>query len=157
MQKFLNLKYLVLVCLSFLIHTGFAQNDDLKLMEQFETSEKKYPERKVVFIKPKKNNLFARINPLRYIFGSLLFGYQKVISPQIARQCGFEVSCSEFSKNCIQQYGLFKGIALSADRMSRCTRVSGFDLRVPDFNFKTKKIIDPVLFYAHKHTLDSND
>jgi uncharacterized protein len=128
-----------------------AQTSDLDLLENYTSTEKLYPERKVVFIKSKHNSVIAQYNPLRLFFGSLLFAYQKTISPQLSRQCGFEVSCSEFSKNCIQQHGLLKGIALSADRMSRCTRVAGFDLKVTDFRFRTNKIIDPVSFYYHLH------
>jgi uncharacterized protein len=149
-----NHKYLLFL---FFLVSNFvykAQNSDLSILTNFSPDEKIYPERKVAFIKAKKNSLIAKVNPFRLFFGSLLYVYQKGISPQISRQCGFEVSCSEFSKTCIQQHGLFKGIALSADRMSRCTRIASFDLKIVDFDFKSKKIIDPVSFYKHNHTLD---
>jgi uncharacterized protein len=154
MHKSQNHKYLSIVCMLVYAFTFHAQSRDLDILTHFSPTEKKYNERKVVFIKAKSKSMIAKVNPIRIIFGSLLFAYQKSISPQISRQCGFEISCSEFSKNCIQQHGLFKGIALSADRMSRCTRIASFDLKIADFDFKSKKIIDPVDFYQHQHKVD---
>jgi uncharacterized protein len=154
MPKSQNRKYFLFLCFLTYAFAYQAQSSDLSILSNFSANEKVYPERKVVFIKAKSNALITKVNPLRLFFGSLLFAYQKGISPQISRQCGFEISCSEFSKNCIQQHGLFKGIALSADRMSRCTRIASFDLKIADFDFKSKKIIDPVSFYNHKHNMD---
>jgi uncharacterized protein len=58
--------------------------------------------------------------PTRYIFGSLLFIYQNVISEQISADCAYEMSCSEFSKNSISKFGILKGVLLSGNRLSSC-------------------------------------
>jgi hypothetical protein len=45
-----------------------------------------------------------------------------LISPQIlGGGCVYSPSCSDFSKNCIEEYGFLKGIALSSDRLCRCS------------------------------------
>src|ERR1041385_2264859 len=47
---------------------------------------------------------------------------QPVISPQISSDCVCSRSCSNFSKEAIHQFGLVKGIFLTADRLLRCNR-----------------------------------
>lgn len=71
---------------------------------------------------------WVRYNPVNLTFGGLLFLYQAVISSQISADCPYEVSCSNFSKQCIIRYGLIKGCALSADRLTRCTRIAAKDI-----------------------------
>jgi putative component of membrane protein insertase Oxa1/YidC/SpoIIIJ protein YidD len=66
----------------------------------------------------------VKYNPVSLLFGGLLFTYQAVISSQIAADCPYEISCSAFSKQSIQEFGLIKGLALSADRVTRCTKSS---------------------------------
>ena len=53
-----------------------------------------------------------------------MFAYQKVISPVIARHCAYSPTCSAYSKELIREYGLAKGICLTADRLTRCTRIA---------------------------------
>jgi uncharacterized protein len=55
--------------------------------------------------------------------GFFLFGirvYQKIISPLFPSSCRFYPSCSEYSFQAIQAYGLIKGIFLSMKRIMRC-------------------------------------
>jgi putative component of membrane protein insertase Oxa1/YidC/SpoIIIJ protein YidD len=100
----------------------------------------------------KGKNWFTKYNPLSLIFGGGLFFYQKVISPQIVMGCVFNPSCSNFSKGCVHEFGVVKGVFLSADRLTRCTRLSSIDFhpimfdehdKVNDFpkyyRLKTKK------------------
>lgn len=53
-------------------------------------------------------------------FLSLLKFYKKNISEQVSANCAFEPSCSMFSFQCIKNIGVFKGLLLTADRLSRC-------------------------------------
>lgn len=96
-------------------------------------------------------NAFVKYNPVSLVFGGLLFAYQKTISVQIGANCPYEVNCSNFSRLCIRQYGLIKGIPLTADRLTRCTRLAGFDLvKGVDYNSRTMKIYDHPNDYTFK-------
>ena len=44
--------------------------------------------------------------------------YQKFLSP--ANKCVFYPSCSEYAKEAIEKYGIFKGIFLGFRRILRC-------------------------------------
>ena len=46
--------------------------------------------------------------------------YQTVVSSQDLEACNFEPSCSHFSAKAIRRGGFFKGLLLTADRLSRC-------------------------------------
>lgn len=46
--------------------------------------------------------------------------YQKFISSQDAPTCNFIPSCSHFGMACIQEYGVMRGLLLTADRLLRC-------------------------------------
>jgi putative membrane protein insertion efficiency factor len=60
----------------------------------------------------------------------LITGYQKILSPDkgfvrkigLARNqtCVFIPSCSEYSKEAFEKYGIFKGFYLSIKRIFRC-------------------------------------
>jgi putative component of membrane protein insertase Oxa1/YidC/SpoIIIJ protein YidD len=50
--------------------------------------------------------------------------YKKNISDQIINDCIYEVSCSEFSRDVFEHYGLVKGLFLTCDRLCRCNRLS---------------------------------
>jgi putative component of membrane protein insertase Oxa1/YidC/SpoIIIJ protein YidD len=95
-------------------------------------------------------SFLIKYNPLSLTFGGLLFLYQKGISPQVSVNCPYEISCSNFSKQCIQQYGLIKGVALTADRLTRCTQFTLIDLKPIQFS-KKNKIVDPIGQYTLKN------
>lgn len=100
----------------------------------------------------KSPSFFQVINPFYWVFSGLLTGYQQVISPQMSANCVYDVSCSRFSRIAIKKYGIIKGIALTADRLSRCT--GGTRQDTPGIFFTSKgKIKDLVLEDkpAHKH------
>ncbi|MBI4767610.1 MAG: membrane protein insertion efficiency factor YidD [Deltaproteobacteria bacterium] len=55
--------------------------------------------------------------------GFFLFGirvYQKILSPLFPSSCRFYPTCSEYSFQAIQTYGLIKGLFLSLKRIGRC-------------------------------------
>jgi putative component of membrane protein insertase Oxa1/YidC/SpoIIIJ protein YidD len=82
----------------------------------------------------KDRNVFIKYNPLSLVFGGALYFYQAAISPQIMQGCIFSPSCSNFSKQCIHRFGIIKGIALSTDRLTRCTRLAAIDCHPVMFN-----------------------
>ena len=100
-----------------------------------------YEKKLVRFPLSKKRNPFIRYNPVSLSFGSLMFFYQKVLSHQFSANCIYEISCSNFSKRVIGEYGLAKGLALSTDRLMRCTELTIRDFNINVFN-KDHKLID---------------
>jgi uncharacterized protein len=82
----------------------------------------------------KGKNVFVKYNPVSLVFGGALFFYQRIVSRQILQGCAFNPSCSHFSKQCLKSYGLVKGLALSADRLTRCTRLSAADFHPAMFD-----------------------
>ena len=46
--------------------------------------------------------------------------YQKTLSLLVGRQCRFEPSCSQYTKEAIELHGSIKGTILGARRISRC-------------------------------------
>ncbi|MCD4693680.1 MAG: membrane protein insertion efficiency factor YidD [Calditrichales bacterium] len=57
---------------------------------------------------------------MRRIFLLLLKVYQKVLSPMFPPSCRFFPTCSEYSYQSIDKYGLIKGGWLSIRRLSKC-------------------------------------
>jgi putative component of membrane protein insertase Oxa1/YidC/SpoIIIJ protein YidD len=66
------------------------------------------------------HNKHSRKNPLIYLAGALLFVYQNVISEQISANCNYEISCSEYTKRSISEYGLFRGTIYGLHQLSCC-------------------------------------
>ncbi|WP_169704724.1 membrane protein insertion efficiency factor YidD [Runella slithyformis] len=91
-----------------------------------------------------------RINPVYWLLNGALTGYQKVISPQISAECLYELSCSRFSRVAIQEFGVIKGIALSADRISRCNRVAATSIEFIRISPLTGRVIDTPSMYRLK-------
>ena len=46
--------------------------------------------------------------------------YQATISQVMPKQCRYLPTCSEYTHQAIQKYGVFKGIWLGAKRIARC-------------------------------------
>lgn len=92
------------------------------------------------------SSFLVKYNPVSLLFGGLLYFYQKAISPQISVDCPYEINCSNFGKKSIRRFGLVKGLALTADRLTRCTPYTMIDLRPIQFSRKNK-IIDSLSAY----------
>ena len=78
----------------------------------------KAPQRK--WLEGKTIRPIQRVNPLWYLSGALLYAYQNVLSEQIQADCNYQLSCSGYTKKCIEQHGLFLGILLGADQLNAC-------------------------------------
>lgn len=88
-------------------------------------------------------------NPILWIMNGSLKTYQRVISPQLSATCLYELSCSRFSQAAIQEYGAIKGVALTADRLARCNRLSATTIN-PFRIGKTGKVMDLPKMYKFK-------
>lgn len=86
------------------------------------------------------------INPMKWLAAGALYGYQIAISPQIPSNCPYQMSCSNFAKYSILEFGLTKGVFFTADRLSRCNHPST-QTYAPIRISPTGKIIDFPNFY----------
>jgi len=128
-------------------HAQSAQND-WQFIEKQKFHKHEFDKRKVNFMFVGKNPI-VRYNPVSLTFGGLMYFYQRAISPQFSSKCGYEISCSNFSRKCIQEYGLLKGIALTADRLTRCTPFAAIDLNPIYLNKEMKMIDNPKQYRLH--------
>ena len=62
-----------------------------------------------------------------------IFFYQNCISPFFPLRCKFIPTCSEYTKQAINKYGIKKGVYLGFKRILKCHRFS-----------KCKDVYDPV-------------
>ena len=46
--------------------------------------------------------------------------YQFFISPILGQNCRYLPTCSEYTIQCLEQFGVIKGVALSIKRISKC-------------------------------------
>ena len=51
---------------------------------------------------------------------ALISGYQYLISPLFPSTCRYVPSCSQYTKEAIQKYGVIKGSYMGARRILRC-------------------------------------
>jgi putative membrane protein insertion efficiency factor len=91
--------------------------------------------------------LFKKYNPVSLFLGGTLYIYQNVFSKHISADCLFTPSCSEFSKQAIKEYGIFKGTLLSIDRVNRCNRIAATGLKNYTVDQTSKRYPDPVSQY----------
>lgn len=96
---------------------------------------------------PKENIRFNPQEPseIKFVATGLIQLYQKFISSQDAPTCQFIPSCSRFGMACIQEFGLFRGALLTADRLLRC---NGSQSSHYHRDLRTGKYIDPISDYA---------
>lgn len=73
-----------------------------------------------IFLNLKDKNTIQKLNPLLYVSGGLLWFYQSVFSEQIQADCTYVISCSRYTKKCIEHNGFVKGVLLGIDQLSAC-------------------------------------
>lgn len=56
----------------------------------------------------------------RYAAASFVVVYQKWISPLTPNRCRFYPSCSQYAKEALLAYGLFRGCLMTFRRLIRC-------------------------------------
>lgn len=66
---------------------------------------------------------------MKKIFIKLICFYQKVISPWLGNNCKYVPTCSEYTKQAIEKYGVIKGSIKGIKRILRCYPFSkgGYD------------------------------
>lgn len=96
----------------------------------------------------RKSGPVARYNPVSLVLKGSMWAYQHVISPQLSSPCPYEISCSNFAKQSIQDFGIIKGTAIAADRLMRCNRISLLNVPPLDFDPKTHHIVDDPRWYT---------
>ena len=144
-------KIILIVFVFFNCCNLFSQKSDKDLLMEKSFSNAKFDYKRKVEYLFKGRNWLVKYNPVSLFFGGSMLLYQSTVSVQIGANCPYEVSCSAFSKACITKYGIVKGIALTADRLTRCTRLSAMDLDYEiDLNSKTHRIIDDPKSYKLK-------
>ena len=57
---------------------------------------------------------------MKHLTLGLIRIYQRVISPLLGKHCRFHPSCSDYTREAIERYGLAKGIVLGSKRLLRC-------------------------------------
>jgi putative component of membrane protein insertase Oxa1/YidC/SpoIIIJ protein YidD len=131
-------------------HCYLQNNTDLQLLASSDFKIREYEtSRKVTYVFSDRK-AFMKYNPVSLVFGGSLYVYQKIISPQIQAGCTFDISCSNFSRQSIKKYGILKGVALSADRLTRCTRLSAVDFHPVMINEEGKCIDHPEFYKLRK-------
>jgi putative component of membrane protein insertase Oxa1/YidC/SpoIIIJ protein YidD len=134
------------VCFFLISGNTWSQVTDLELLAESGSA----PTVQFGQAKKSKPKPFLRFNPAYWLLNGALTGYQKVISPQISADCLYELSCSRFSRVAIQEFGVFKGIALTADRLSRCNRVAATSIELLRINPQTGRVVDVPAMYRVK-------
>jgi putative component of membrane protein insertase Oxa1/YidC/SpoIIIJ protein YidD len=147
-QKEMKKVLLFFISVCFFLTSGniWSQVTDLELLAESGSAPT------VTFGQTKKSKPtpFLRFNPAYWLLNGALTGYQKVISPQISADCLYELSCSRFSRAAIQEFGIVKGIALTADRLARCNRVAATSIELLRINPQTGRVVDVPTMYRVK-------
>ena len=65
-------------------------------------------------------NIFYYLILLKYVLIFIVKMYQKIAPISIREKCRFEPSCSNYMLQCLEKYGLFKGLKKGINRLKRC-------------------------------------
>lgn len=149
----LRTTFLLLAVLIYASLQAQNQQDDLQLIagqsntDSNETRYYKRPGNDRHVLQAHHNGILAQYNPVTLLLKGTMALYQQVLSPQLSRACPYEITCSNFSKQSIHEFGLIKGVFLSADRIMRCNRLGLLDIHPLNINPATGNIIDPPSYY----------
>ncbi len=95
------------------------------------------------------NDHHQRVDSRDYNPGAFFLNlYKKLISEQLSTGCVYEISCSDFMRLSIGQYGLIKGFFIGVDRLTRCTHISLKDVPAYKFDPETGLLTDDPGDYA---------
>ncbi|MCH8801592.1 MAG: membrane protein insertion efficiency factor YidD [Chloroflexi bacterium] len=62
---------------------------------------------------------------MKYAVLSVIWVYQRTLSPLLPTSCRFYPSCSHYSQEAVEKYGVVKGIWLGIKRLGRCRPLGG--------------------------------
>lgn len=144
------MKKLLLFGLLFNFHAAMAQlsaaDDSLIAATTFYQSKDfayyQRPGNSSEVLQTQKKGIVARYNPVSLTLKGSMWLYQNVISPELSSPCPYEISCSNFAKKSITEFGIVKGMAIAADRLMRCNRISLLEVPAIDFDPATQHILD---------------
>ncbi|MEN2992435.1 MAG: membrane protein insertion efficiency factor YidD [Bacteroidia bacterium] len=57
---------------------------------------------------------------MHHLLIGLIWMYQRFLSPLLPPSCRYVPTCSEYAKEALRRYGLWKGLWLALRRFSRC-------------------------------------
>ncbi|OQX99099.1 MAG: hypothetical protein B6I24_03615 [Bacteroidetes bacterium 4572_128] len=140
-----NFFIIILIISSLKIYS--QTESDFEIIKNRSFENKKYDDRIVDFGVSDNKNKFIKNNPLNLFMGSFMFFYQKIVSEQFFATCLYEPTCSAYSRKLIKEFGIFKGIISSADRLSRCNKISATGIHHFKFDKKTHKVHEKTNFY----------
>lgn len=137
-------KLAVILLINCIYNTSYAQSDkiDIAIFNAKNNNQTSLEDRFT-----KTNNI--ENNPKGILFSLLKF-YKKNISQQISAECLYEISCSSFSQMALREFGILKGVALTADRLARCNRISGTTINEYRIN-ENGKVNDVPSMYKLNH------
>ncbi len=90
---------------------------------------------------------YAHTGILKTPLAAALYLYQNLISEAFQTSCPHYPSCSGFAKDALKHFHLVKALALSADRLSRCTPMGINDYEETELNYFEDLILDSVNDY----------
>lgn len=127
----------------------FAQSkEDILLLKEHNFENKNFDKREVVYGFGHNNSK----SPIYHVFSASMFVYQKCLSAVVSRSCAFTPSCSAYSKALIKEYGLFKGIICTTDRLMRCNRIAIAGKSPTYFDMHNGKHFENILIYSSKQS-----
>lgn len=129
------------------------QEDLILVFEQVQDNSQKHHDdhrHLPVFLLSDHSSALVRLNPFTLAFGGLLWAYQAMISPQLSATCIYSPSCSAYSKNLLQEYGILRGLIFTADRISRCNRLALYDYPPWEIDFQIHKVREQIDYYRLK-------
>ncbi len=141
--------FALFIFVAFSLVNLFGQSrEDILLLKEHNFENKHFDKREVVY--GFGNNKSK--SPIYHVFSASMFVYQKCLSAVVARSCAFEPSCSAYSKALIKEYGLFKGIICTTDRLMRCNRIAIAGKSPTYFDIKSGKHFETTLIYSSKQS-----
>ncbi|MDA1128561.1 MAG: membrane protein insertion efficiency factor YidD [Chloroflexi bacterium] len=62
---------------------------------------------------------------MKFAVLSVIWVYQRTLSPLLPTSCRYYPSCSHYSQEAIEKYGVVKGVWLGIKRLGRCRPFGG--------------------------------
>ena len=50
----------------------------------------------------------------------LIRGYQKMVSPSLGKNCRYSPTCSQYTLDAVERFGMVRGLVLGIRRIGRC-------------------------------------